>query len=149
MSICLAPTVKAILLMMVSALSTARMSPMHSFRCTAILILILLLSPIVEALYADDIGSTFNPSSSGSSSPKLRDVPDNIFFTADFEHTKLGIYTEEQLNQEWNSPEWSDGIEERRVSVVTTDTETRAIAVTYPAHTYGPEKNGDCLETQI
>jgi hypothetical protein len=136
MSICQASTVKAILLMMVPLLNTARMSPMRSFRCTAILILILLPWPTKTDLLAEDTGP------SPPSSPPQRDVPDNIFFTADFEHTKLGIYTEEQLNQEWNSPEWSDGIEERRVSVVTTDSETRAIAVTYPAHTYGPEKNG-------
>jgi len=128
---------KKTLLMMVPALSTARMSPMHSFRCTAILILILLLWPTSTGLRAEDTGP-----SPGPSSPPQRDVPDNIFFTADFEHTKPGIYTDEQLNQEWNSPEWSDGIAERRVSVVTTDSETRAIAVTYPAHTYGPEKNG-------
>ena len=129
---------------MVPLLNTARMSPMRSFRCTTTLVLILLLWPPNTGLRAEDTG----PSPGPSSSPQ-RDVPDNMIFSADFEHTKPGIYTEEQLDQEWNSPEWSDGIEERRVSVVTTDSETRAIAVTYPAHTYGPEKKRCCLETQI
>ena len=136
-SICQAPTVKATLLLMVSLLSTARMSPMHSFRCTAILILIFLPRHTSTGLRAEDTGPSPRPSS-----PPQRDVPGKMIFTADFEHTNPGIYTQEQLNQEWNSPEWSDGIEERRVLIVKTDLGTRAIAVTYPAHTFGPEKNG-------
>lgn len=142
MTTCLDTTPKKALLMTLPPLSVARITPIQSLQCMVILSVLLLLFPIGEALYADDMGSSPNSSSSGSSSSQLRDVPENMIFTADFEHTKPGIYTEEQLTQDWNSPEWSDGIEERRVSVVKTDLGTKALAVTYPAHTYGPEKNG-------
>ena len=135
-------TPKKALLMTLPPLSVARITPIQSLQCMVILSVLLLLFPIGETLYADDMGSSPNSSSSGSSSSQLRDVPENMIFTADFEHTKPGIYTEEQLTQDWNSPEWSDGIEERRVSVVKTDSGTKALAVTYPATTYGPEKNG-------
>ena len=31
-------------------------------------------------------------------------------FSANFEHAELGLYTDEQLNLDWNRPTWSDGI---------------------------------------
>ena len=123
--------------MTLPALSVARITPIRGFQCTVILNSLLLLLLAGTALYAEDTNS-----SPDSSSSESQDVPDHAIFTADFEHTKPGIYTEEQLTQDWNSPEWSDGIEERRVSVVKTDLGTKSLAVTYPAHTYGPEKNG-------
>ena len=63
-------------------------------------------------------------------------------FSANFEHAELGLYTDEQLNLDWNRPTWSDGIEERRVWVVKTKPGIKALAVKFPARTYGPEKNG-------
>ncbi len=70
------------------------------------------------------------------------DTPGRTIFSADFEHAELGIYTKAQLNQNWNRPKWSDGIEEERVWVVETELGTKALTVEFPARTYGPEKNG-------
>lgn len=68
--------------------------------------------------------------------------PGREIFSANFENATLALYTDEQLNLDWNKPTWSDGIEERRVWVVKTEPGTKALAVRFPAHTYGPEKNG-------
>ena len=138
----LTTTLKKTLLMTLPVLHTARITSIRTFNRKVILSLLLLLSPTGKALYAEDMSSSPNSSSHGLSSSEPQDVPDHAIFTADFEHTKPGMYTEEQLNQDWNSPEWSDGIEERRVAVVKTELGTKALAVRYPAHTYGPEKNG-------
>ena len=81
-------------------------------------------------------------SSTTSSSKHQSDTATPPIFSADFENASYGIYTEEQLSLDWNNPSWSDGIEEKRVSVVATNRGSRALAVTFPAHTYGPEKNG-------
>jgi hypothetical protein len=70
------------------------------------------------------------------------DTPGRTIFSANFEHAELGIYTEAQLNRDWNSPAWSDGIEEHRVAIVQIEPDTTALAVNFPAHTYGSEKNG-------
>ena len=70
------------------------------------------------------------------------DTPGHRIFSANFEHAELGIYTEAQLNRDWNSPAWSDGIEEHRVAIVQIEPDTTALAVNFPAHTYGSEKNG-------
>ena len=65
-----------------------------------------------------------------------------IIFAEDFEGTRPGIYTQDQLDTDWNNPLWSDGVEEQRVSIVETEPGNMALAVAFPAHTFGPEKNG-------
>ena len=69
-------------------------------------------------------------------------TPGRTIFSANFEHAELGLYTDEQLNLDLKRPTWSDGIEEHRVRVVKTEPGTKALAVKFPARTYGPEKNG-------
>jgi|TARA_B100000073_G_scaffold333081_1_gene324187 hypothetical protein len=65
-----------------------------------------------------------------------------LVFTEDFEGANPGIYTEDQLDNHWNNPLWSDGVQERRVSIVETEPGNMALAVAFPAHTFGPAKNG-------
>ena len=96
-------------------------------------ILLNLLAPGGNFLFADEGVSTLVQPIA---------TPIRTIFSADFEHAKLGIYTTEELNQDWNSPKWSDGIEEERVWVVETELGTKALTVEFPALTYGPEKNG-------
>ncbi len=84
-------------------------------------------------LSADETDSTLIQSS---------DASGPAIFSASFETLELGLYTDEHLNLDWNQPTWSDGIEEGRVWVVKTDPGTKALTVKFPAHTYGPEKNG-------
>ena len=88
-------------------------------------------------LYGDETNPSFR-----SSSIEQNYSPVDTIFIADFEHTDPGIYTQEQLKRDWDNPPWSDGIEERRVSIVETEPSSKALAITFPAHTYGPEKNG-------
>ena len=92
---------------------------------------------VPKILYGDDSDPSFQ-----SSSLEQIELPDNTIFTADFEYHDSGIYTKEQLKLDWDNPSWSDGIEERRVSIVEIEPSLRALAVTFPAHTYGSEKNG-------
>ena len=47
-----------------------------------------------------------------SPSQHQSDASTQSIFSADFENTRFGIYTKEQLNLNWNNPSWSDGIEE-------------------------------------
>ncbi len=132
---------------MLPALSAARMTQRNSFWFIAIISSFLLLLSTETTLHAKDVGSPpsslFSGSStSDSSSYRPRAIPNHSIFAADFEDAETGIYTQEQFNQDWNSPEWSDGIEERRVMIVKTALGDQALAVTYPARTYGPDKNG-------
>ncbi len=73
---------------------------------------------------------------------RQRDPLKRTIFSADFEQTDPGTYTQEQLKRDWDNPPWSDGIEERRVSIVETEPSSKALAITFPAHTYGSEENG-------
>jgi len=127
---------------MLRGLRATRITPKRYFWCFAIIISLLLLLCTETALHAED--PSWPPSSSPHtlSSHRPRAVPDPSIFTADFEHANTGIYTQKHLDQEWNSPEWSDGIEERRVSIVDTALGAKALAVTYPTRTYGPENSG-------
>ena len=64
-------------------------------------------------------------------------------FEIDFEQREAGPYTEAMLDVDWNEPPWSGGVEEGRVSVVTTeDGAGRALAVGYPAGEYGTSETG-------
>jgi len=69
-------------------------------------------------LFADETNSTLL---------QPPDAPGHTIFSADFEHAELGLYNDEHLNLDWNSPTWSDGIEERRVWVVRTAPEIKAL----------------------
>ena len=111
----------------------------HWIYASAVLVISLLMQ-VENFLFADE----------GVSTPvHPKDPPGSTIFSADFEHAELGIYTEAQFNQDWNSPKWSDGIEEDRVWIVETKPATRALTVEFPAHTYGSEKNGAVWRLQF
>ena len=57
-----------------------------------------------------------------------------LVFTEDFEGANPGIYTEDQLDNHWNNPLWSDGVQERRVSIVETEPGNMALAVAAAFH---------------
>ena len=102
-------------------------------RLIALLSLLTLVTTEAGILSADETNPT---------SVEPTNAPGRTIFSANFEHGELGLYTDEQLNLDWNRPTWSDGIEEGRVWVVKTEPGTKALAVKFPARTYGPEKNG-------
>ena len=66
-----------------------------------------------------------------------------IIFEQDFEHHQSGLYTEEMLDADWQSPTWSQGIDEGRVSIVSTDDENNhALAIQYPQGAFGTSQTG-------
>ncbi|HBU38321.1 MAG TPA: hypothetical protein DEB70_11025, partial [Planctomycetaceae bacterium] len=106
---------------------------MKRYAYISALLLLKLLAAGQTFLIADESVSAF---------VRPKDTPGLIIFSADFEETELGLYTKEQLNQDWHNPSWSDGIEEHRVWVVQPDPGTTSLTVKFPAHTFGSEKNG-------
>jgi len=102
-------------------------------RCVALLSLLALVTTGDSVLSADETNSTLI---------QPTDASGRTIFSANFEHAETGLYTDEHLNLDWNRPTWSDGVEERRVWVVKTDSGSKALTVNFPARTYGPEKNG-------
>ena len=92
---------------------------------------------VPKLLYGDDTSPSFH-----TSSLERIELSDTAIFTADFGQNVSGIYTKEQLRRDWDNPPWSDGVDEQRVSIVETKPSSKALAVTFPAHTYGSEKNG-------
>ena len=118
-------------------LLSARLARVTPYWHVLILSLFPLQMPANTPVQAGETKLFFDSLSQHQSDASTRSI-----FSADFENTKFGIYTKEQLNLNWNNPSWSDGIEEKRVSIVATNHGSRALAVMFPAHTYGPEKNG-------
>lgn len=59
-----------------------------------------------------------------------------VIYTNDFEHNSVGAYSVGNLNADWNSPSFSNGVDEGRTSIVN-DGSTKVLAVTYPAGEYG------------
>ncbi len=99
-----------------------------------------MLAPVGITLRADEAESSRVPST---------DVHVRRIFSADFEHTAMGLYTEAQMKEDWKNPSWSDGIEEHRVWVVQPDSGTTSLTVKFPAHTFGSEKNGAVWRLQF
>jgi hypothetical protein len=66
-----------------------------------------------------------------------------VLFDLDFEHRTTGTYNESMLEEDWNTPLWSQGVEEGRVSITDTDIEmNRALTVRYPKGEYGTSATG-------
>jgi len=64
-------------------------------------------------------------------------------FEQDFEHHQPGLYTEAMLDADWQMPTWSQGVEQGRVSIISTDDETnQALAVQYPQGQFGTSETG-------
>ena len=64
-------------------------------------------------------------------------------FELDFEHRSEGEYDEDMLDEDWNAPPWSGGVDDGRTSIVETDGGTNlALAVLYPEGEYGTSETG-------
>lgn len=65
-----------------------------------------------------------------------------LLFEQDLEHRTVGLYEEDMLDEDWNGPPWSGGVDDGRVSIVETDDGNKAIAVLYPEGAYGTSETG-------
>jgi hypothetical protein len=66
-----------------------------------------------------------------------------LVFAQDLEHRIPGPYDESMLDEDWNEPTWSQGVDDGRVSIVETDNgANRALAVLYPEGEYGTSATG-------
>jgi len=63
-------------------------------------------------------------------------VVSQVIFTNDFEDDSLGNYSRNNLDADWNSPPFSNGVDEGRVSIVN-DGDSRVLAVSYPDGLFG------------
>ena len=59
-----------------------------------------------------------------------------VIFTNDFEDDPLGFYSRSNLDADWNTPPFSNGVDEGRVSIVDDDG-GKVLAVTYPEGLFG------------
>ncbi|MGM0462800.1 MAG: polysaccharide lyase [Fibrobacterota bacterium] len=66
----------------------------------------------------------------------------DVVFREDFNTEPLGVYTEEQVRTAWNSPPWTNGIEEERVEIVEIESGEQALRVSYPEGGFGPGDGG-------
>jgi hypothetical protein len=73
-------------------------------------------------------------------------APAQSIFKNNFDDDPVGIYTEENLDADWNSPKFSNGVKEgqQRVSIIEGDEAFagRSLAVSYPKGKHGPQKTG-------
>jgi hypothetical protein len=63
-------------------------------------------------------------------------------FTQDFQGDEPEIYSIEQLNQDWYTPEWSDGVEEQRVGIGIDGSGNRVLCIKEPAGQYDASRTG-------
>ena len=88
-------------------------------------------------------GELSDPSVQDPVSPPREDpIQSQPIFTADFENSGAGIYTRDQLRADWNTPAWSQGVDEGRVSLVEQESGSTVLAVEYPAGKYGTRETG-------
>ena len=88
-------------------------------------------------------GELSDPSVQDPVSPPQEDpIQSQPIFTADFENSGAGIYTRNQLRADWNTPAWSQGVDEGRVSLVEQESGSTVLAVEYPAGKYGTRETG-------
>jgi len=70
-----------------------------------------------------------------------------VLLDVDFDHyTESGLYTEDQLDDDFNNPPWEDGVREGRISIVTGAEAYggtgASLAVSYPGGEYGTKGTG-------
>ena len=69
--------------------------------------------------------------------------PSITLFELDFEHRSIGLYDEDMLDEDWQEPTWSQGVDDGRVSIVETDDgQNLALSVLYPQGEYGTSNTG-------
>ncbi len=66
----------------------------------------------------------------------------HIIYENSFSDSKIGLYTKEQLYDEWDFTTNSIGIEEARVSVVEDEDKNRVFSISYPKNNYGIQNTG-------
>ena len=72
-----------------------------------------------------------------------QDGKTEVLFEQNLEHRAIGSYDEDMLEEDWNAPTWSNGVDDGRVSIVETDGgANRAISVLYPQDEYGTSQTG-------
>ena len=74
--------------------------------------------------------------------PPAQDDAGDAIFNANFDNRSSGPYTEAMLDEDWNAPAWSQGVDDGRVSLVETVEGNTALAVSYPAGAYGTSNTG-------
>ncbi len=68
--------------------------------------------------------------------------PSSAAFSVDFDDAEVGEYSERDLARDWNDPEWNNGVDEGRVTVVETPDLGRALRVEYPDGKFGAGSSG-------
>jgi len=72
-----------------------------------------------------------------------QDGKTQVLFEQNLEHRAIGLYDQDMLEEDWNAPTWSNGVDDGRVSIVETDGGgNKAIAVLYPEGEYGTSQTG-------
>jgi hypothetical protein len=111
---------------------------------------VLLLAGMVTACGSgDDLSPPTNPSVTVTSAANSKRTaptpdPDTVLFVADFDVSPLGVYTIQQLQEEWRFPPWANGVAEGRVTVVDglEAFSGRSLRVFYPSGSLGPHEGG-------
>lgn len=65
----------------------------------------------------------------------------NIIFYRHFNDHAVGAYTETHLCQDWNCPDWNNGVNQGRVDIID-EGGNPVIRVSYPKGKYGPDESG-------
>lgn len=78
----------------------------------------------------------------------VRPVLAQEFFHQDLEHRSSGLYTKQQLQEDWGNPTWNDGVDEGRVRIVG-DNEEKMLQVDYPKGEFGTKKTGVQWKTPL
>jgi hypothetical protein len=73
-------------------------------------------------------------------------VPRQVIYQNDFDQYSIGLYTRELLNSDWNNPEFNDGIDEGRATIVNGREAFggtgNSLAVAYPEDEAGTKETG-------
>lgn len=85
------------------------------------------LKESISSAVADSLGSTAPEAKAG----------DPVIFELGFENSGSGIYSPDQLNEDWAYPVWHLGLNENRASIVDESGRGKVLQVTYPGGAYG------------
>ncbi|MEA3522268.1 MAG: hypothetical protein U9R50_04785 [Campylobacterota bacterium] len=59
-----------------------------------------------------------------------------------FTKSPIGIYTQDQLNKEWDTPPYENGLTEKRVTIIEDTHQDKMMQVFYPKNEYGIDDTG-------